>query len=88
MTAATCRECATAFDRAPGTPRVCANCLPAFKARLVREGTPNVRYRFPEEVFPDAADVVARVKRAARTAARLATASPSRETGQDQRLSR
>ena len=76
MTAATCRECGPPFDRQPGTPRVCEPCVPDFKRRLVREGTPIHVYRYPAEVLGDRAHVE-RVQRLARRAARYAVASSS-----------
>lgn len=83
----TCRKCA-AFEREAGKPRVCPECLPAFTARLVREGTPQAVYRYPEEVLGDDSGV-RRIKRAARNAARLSTASSSpRDRDRVSRLSR
>ena len=73
-----CRECGAEFDRAPGTPRVCETCLPAFKRRLVREGTPQAVYAYPEVVLGDDA-AVRRIKRTARRLALLTTKSPSVE---------
>lgn len=67
---AACRECGLHFERAPGTPRVCEGCLPAFKARLVREVTPQPVHRYPEAVLGDDRGV-RRIKRAARSAAPL-----------------
>ena len=48
----TCRECGAPFERAPGKPRVCDACLPAFRERLTREGTPIARYAYPESEPP------------------------------------
>ena len=73
---ATCRECGLAFDRQPGTPRVCPDCTPAFTARIVREGNPIAVYRYPAEVLGDRAHME-RVQRLARRAARYAVASSS-----------
>lgn len=73
---AVCRECGAAFDREPGAPRVCGPCLPAFKARLVREGTPIRRCLSVEEVLGDD-EAVQRIKRLSRKLALLTTASPS-----------
>ena len=73
---ATCRECGLAFDRQPGTPRVCPDCTPAFTARIVREGNPIAVYRYPAEVLGDRAHVE-KVQRLARRAARYAVASSS-----------
>ena len=75
-TLTTCRECGREFQRAPGTPRVCEPCLPAFKQRLMREGTPVGVYRYPAEVLGDPAHVKA-VLRLARRAARFTVASTS-----------
>lgn len=80
MSAATCRECGQGFERAPGTPRVCDRCLPAFKARLVREGTPQACFAYPEAALGDDAGV-RKVKKAARALARLTVDSPSLERG-------
>lgn len=68
---------------------MCEPCLPGFKARLVREGTPQPVYRYPEAVLGDD-PALRRIKRAALRLARLTTASPSRESRKDKvsRLSR
>ena len=78
-----CGECGTAFTPAPeGNTRYCEACLPVVADRLLRKGTPIVRYRYPEAVFgADDANVRA-VKRAAAKAGR--TWAPSRK-GDDER---
>ena len=77
MSRATCRECGAAFDRAPGQPRACSpECVEALKRRIVKQGTPIPTYRYPEEVLGDD-EAGRRIKRLARRAAALSTASPS-----------
>ena len=78
-----CGECGTASTPAPeGNTRYCEACLPVVADRLLRKGTPIVRYRYPEAVFgADDANVRA-VKRAAAKAGR--TWAPSRK-GDDER---
>ena len=59
---------------------MCEACLPAFTERLVREGTPQAVYAYPEEVLRDG-PALRRVKAAARRLALLTTKSPSVERG-------
>ena len=72
-----CGECGDTFTPAPdGSARYCDACLPVVADRLRRKGTPITRYRYPEAVFGDDANVRA-VKRAAAKAGR--TWAPSRK---------
>ena len=55
---------------------MCPGCLPAFKARLVREGTRIPVYRYPAEVLQDPVHVK-KVQRLSRRCALYTVASPS-----------
>ena len=75
----TCRECGAPYKAPRGQPRLCSpECTERAKRRIVREGTPNPVYRFPEGVLGDDA-AVRRIKRLARRAAALTTTSATRD---------